>query len=291
MKAAQKLIILGVCAVFIAVGFFMWVSAGCADSESDLKYIEGEINHGKLLFDGIDRDYAFYIPGNFKKLESKSPLVFALHGFNMPLDAMIMVNASMHPLADEDGTIIIYPKATGSFEQGNLHWNDLSGLFPSSDKVDDVGYISFLIDFFIKNYNGDPDRVYVTGQSNGGIMTYTLSCMIPEKLAAVAPMISQISASMAKKHLKAKPLPIIIVNGNKDPLLPPEGGVSKSGRHSLLSVDENIEYWVKRNNIIGKPVTMDFADITQEQTDGIVTPSTIKGYFWFGNGKKRYYLA
>ena len=56
------------------------------------------------------------------------------------------------------------------------------------DNIDDVGFISALIDLMIKDYNMDPNRVYMTGISNGAIMSYRLACEIPHKIAAIAPV-------------------------------------------------------------------------------------------------------
>ena len=231
MRSAQKYVRHGIDVALIVTVLLLWASWGFADSEPDPGYMEGRVNHGKTAFGGLDRDYAFYIPKNFKQLKSKSPLVFALHGFNMPLEAMIKVNASMHPLADEDGAIIVYPKATGSVEKGDLHWNDLAYPFAASDKVDDVAYLSFLIDFFIRDYNGDPGQGVRYGPVEWG--DHDLCTELPDSRQARGHRPHDFPGDRYRcreKYPDAKGLPIMMINGDKDPLLPPSGRTSMAQR-------------------------------------------------------------
>ena len=156
----------------------------------ELKYTVGQITEAKIDYDGLNRRYLYYIPKNFNP-KTKHPLIFILHGFNQPVETIVSGYSAMQAKADADGTILIYPVATGSFEKKSLAWNTQYGSFanttsPQTEKVDDVGFISRLIDMFLDNMNVDPDRVYVTGTSLGGAMTYALSCYIPERLAAIA---------------------------------------------------------------------------------------------------------
>src|SRR6476660_4480723 len=126
---------------------------------------------------GLDRKYMYYIPQGYDE-KTKLPVVFFLHG--MGASAQIGVNVlgpQYHARADRDKAIVVYPDATSK------HWNDkIGGSYPLTDSVDDVGYISSLIDLFIKDFKGGPSRVYVSGSSNGGMMTYRLSVDIPEKI-------------------------------------------------------------------------------------------------------------
>ena len=164
----------------------------------------------------------------------------------MGASAQIGVNVlgpQFHPRAERDIAIVVYPDATSK------HWNDkLGGSYPLTDSVDDVAYITSLIDLFVNDFNGEPSRIYVSGSSNGGMMTYRLSVDIPEKIAAIAPFVSAISNQVAEQFPKAKSIPIIITSGTADTVIKWGGGPIRVTRTpSILSGDQNVAYWVKRN--------------------------------------------
>jgi polyhydroxybutyrate depolymerase len=244
---------------------------------AEMNYTPGEVTLAQIEYDGLNRDYRYYVPRGFD-LEKKHPLILVLHGYNQPIDTMVRGFAPTHPNADKDGTVIVYPAATGSMEQSNLAWNTTYGRLGSTDKVNDIGYLTFLIDLFLKKLNCDPDRVYVTGTSMGGAMTYTLSCYIPQKLAAIAPVIMQMGKPLVEKFPDAKPLPIMMITGTADPLVPPSG--LSGDRFAVVPMVENIHYWKNRNHIKGTAVVSDLPDLCTEKTNGVDTPSSIKKYVW-----------
>jgi hypothetical protein len=67
---------------------------------------------------------------------------------------------------------------------------------------------------------------YVTGTSMGGAMTCTLSCYIPEKIAAIAPVIMQMGIALIEEFKNVKPMPVMIINGSHEPLVPEWGLMS-----------------------------------------------------------------
>ncbi len=210
-----------------------------------------------MRYGGLDRKYMYYIPESYNP-KSKTPIVFFIHG--MGASAQIAVNVvgpQFNARAERDKAIVIYPDAYMK------HWNDmLGGSYPLTEMVDDVGYISSLIDIFVKDFKADPRRVYISGSSNGGMMTYRLSVAIPEKITAIAPFISDISPNVAAQFPKAPPLPIIMTNGTADPTIKWEGGIVKvTGNTELLSTEKNVEYWRIRNGAKAEPEVTELADL------------------------------
>lgn len=210
-----------------------------------------------VKFDGLDRKYMYYIPQGYEE-QAKLPVVFFLHG--MGASAQIGVNVlgpQYHARAERDKAIVVYPEATSK------RWNDkLGGSYPLTDSINDVGYLSSLIDLFIKEFKGDPSRVYFSGSSNGGMMTYRLSVDIPEKITAVAPFISAISKEVAEEFPKAKPMPIMITSGTADTIIRWDGGPIRVTRtRNILSGDDNVAYWVKRNGAKAKAKVTTLPDV------------------------------
>ena len=87
--------------------------------------------------------------------------------------------------------------------------------------VDDVGFIAALIDKLVAEQRVDPKRVYVTGMSNGGMMTHRLGIELSNRIAAIAPVVGTLFGDERKP---ATAVPALIVNGLLDKSVPPSGG-------------------------------------------------------------------
>ncbi len=241
-------------------------------------YTAGKVNEATIEHGGLNRKILYYVPKNFD-LGKKHSLIFILHGFNQPVDTVVSAYAAMQPRADADGTVLVYPVANGELEKENLAWNTRYMGLPGASKTDDVGFISHLIDFFLGSMNVDPDRVYVTGTSLGGAMTYALSAYLQGRLAAIAPVIMQVGSNFAAEFKNAKPLPVMIITGTADPLVSSKGRTD-GGALSIVSDEANIAYWKVRNGISGHPAETALDNPVTEVFKGAPTPSHIIRYSW-----------
>jgi polyhydroxybutyrate depolymerase len=105
-------------------------------------------------------------------------------------------------------------------------------------------------------YNIDRDRIYVTGISNGGMMSYRLACDLADQITAVAAVTANLSEELAARCDPARPVPLLILNGTEDPLIRWEGGeikVFRKSRGNVLSVDETVEMWRAFNGCPADP--------------------------------------
>lgn len=251
-----------------------------------LHFKTGEVNSATIQFDNIPRQCKYYVPKNFN-LEAKHPLIIILHGFNQNIEATISWYETCKAKADVDGTILVYPISTGDGSKGTLAWNTRYGTyastaFPETERVDDIGYVSYLIDAFTDTMHCDPDRVYITGTSLGGAFTYALTCYIPEKIAAAAPAIMQMGTKMLHDFPAVPSLPIMIINGSADPSVSDKGNNGDPSKDMLayMSVVDNIAYWKARNGITAAAVVTELADPVVEQFKGQPMPSHIVKYVW-----------
>jgi polyhydroxybutyrate depolymerase len=154
-------------------------------------------------------------------------------------------------LADEEGFVAVYPDAVEN------HWNDGRSkeevdYRAHQENIDDVGFIPALIDRQVIEGNVDPQGVYVTGMSNGAMITYRLAGELSEKIAAAAPVDGNIPENLAANHAPGKPVSMLVINNTADPLMPWEGGdiIGPFGKEKLgkvLSVCESVKLWVKHN--------------------------------------------
>src|ERR1041385_5504790 len=125
-----------------------------------------------FTFDGILRSYIVHLPTGFNPGNSY-PLVVNMHGYSSNASQQELYTA-MDAVADTAGFIVAYPDGIAS------SWNS----YFNTGGVNDVSFISALIDTMILNYNSDPQRVYACGMSNGGFMTHRLACELHFRIAA-----------------------------------------------------------------------------------------------------------
>jgi polyhydroxybutyrate depolymerase len=152
-------------------------------------------------------------------------------------------------LAASEGFIAVYPEA----EPTDRRWNDgrtVQKYRSQRENIDDVGFISAVIDRLAAEYPIDFNRVYVTGISNGAMMTHRLAVDIADKIAAAAMVTGNIPEEYFNKGIPRRPVPMLIMNGTDDPLMPWNGGAVKAGRRDLgqvISTPQTVDFWRTHN--------------------------------------------
>ena len=207
---------------------------------------------GGFMHGGIQRDYLLYIPA-IHDPATAVPLVFNLHGYTSN-NLEQLYYGDFRGIADTANFIIALPN--GTLDQlGNRAWNSFG-----TSTVDDLGYITALIDTIAAQYNVDADRVYSTGMSNGGFMSYDLACFRSQRFAAVASvtgsMITPRFATCAATH----PVPVMQIHGTADPTVNYNGGSGVAGIEAVVA------YWVQQTHCNAAPVITPVPNINT--TDG-----------------------
>ena len=197
----------------IAVLFLCWLAAGAAEAQA-----AGSRSYH--LSDGTrDRMYLLYRPASLDN-RKPVPLVIVLHGGFGSAD---QAESSYHwdALADQQGFVVAYPDGI------RRSWN--AGGFCCGtalrDNVDDVGFLTRLIDAVSKAGNIDPQRVYLTGMSNGAAMTYRYACEGTYPIAAIGPVAGSFSYSCSRAH----PVSVMAIHGLDDENVPFAGGQGTKG--------------------------------------------------------------
>jgi polyhydroxybutyrate depolymerase len=190
------------------------------------------------------RTYLLYAPPNVPA-GKKLALVLALHGGGGNADS-VKTDSRFHELAAKRGFLVAFPNG---YEH---NWNDGRGIpdWPAHrENVDDVGFLSALIDHLVATRNADPRRVFATGISNGGLMSLRLGCELAGKIAAIAPVARTMPVKMAEGCRPSQPMPVIFFLGAADPLVPFAGGdqVIRSHRTPTLSGAATGEKWARLN--------------------------------------------
>jgi len=204
-----------------------------------------------LVVGGLTRVYLEVVP---ESLRRPAPLVLLLHGGGQSMRKLFRQRRGgtrrwLH-LAERDGFVLVAPNgaaAGGGDPAGDRQsWNDLRpDKTEGNSTADDVAFIAALIDRVARDHPIDRRRVYVTGSSNGGMMTYRLLIERPELFAAAAAFIATLPQSEVPDA--PRPTPLMIMNGTADKLVPYGGGAIAKTRGMARSSDATLDYWLRVN--------------------------------------------
>lgn len=155
-----------------------------------------------------------------------APLLFVLHGFGgtaADMRSYTGIEDELQRLGNFKA-IVVYPNGTGAESGLPQSWNAGNCCpFAIYEPVDDVAFFDALITKLSGQYNIDPQRVWVMGHSNGGMMAYRLACELSEKVTAIA---VAAGAFMVDTCAPAQPLSALHVHGGADLVVPLEGGIT-----------------------------------------------------------------
>jgi len=210
-----------------------------------------ELVRQTLQWQNRERVYHVRYP-NHQRPDTPKALVFVLHGGG-GADAQQMAHRTgMNRIADREDFITVYPAGVDG------QWNDGRGKTfrraQGNTDVDDVGFIATVIATLVRKRHADPNRIYAMGLSNGGMMTYRLGIELGDQLAAIAAVIANLPENISGQR-PVRPLPVLIMNGTDDPMMPWNGGPVRvlGGEYgTVLSTERTVQYWV---NVAGLPRT------------------------------------
>jgi polyhydroxybutyrate depolymerase len=205
-------------------------------------------SRGTLEFGGLTRTYLVHLPLSYDA-RKRWPLVLALHGGGGAGPGTQRLT-HLGEIADRRGFIVVYPDG---IRRG---WADgRSTTAAERSGVDDVGFISALLDKLAGEYSIDSARVYATGISNGGFMAQRLACELSGRVAAVASVAATVGEGLAARCKPSRRVPVMMIHGTEDPLVPWAGGEVKVGaRGRILSVNATVRKWASLDGCASTPI-------------------------------------
>jgi polyhydroxybutyrate depolymerase len=239
---------------FTLICSFLCFSAGAQQT------INESISHG-----GITRDYILYVPANYTGTEVV-PLLFNFHGYTSNASQQ-MFYGDFRSIADTAGFIIVHPEGTLD-GNGTTHFNVGWG----GSTVDDVGFTAALIDSISVQYNINQDRIYSTGMSNGGFMSFKLACELSDRIAGVASVTGSILPATLTNCDALHPTPVMQIHGTTDGTVPYNGGAGWTEPIASL-----VDYWAGFNNCDLTAVVEDIPDINTNDGTTVERYSYING--------------
>jgi polyhydroxybutyrate depolymerase len=193
------------------------------DANAAVPQLMGKLTRNSGTIGGRERNFLLYLPPDLKP---GSPLLLVFHGGGQDAkDLRIATGYEFDLLADKYGFVVVYPDG---IDNG---WNACrKSVRRNARSVDDVAFIEAIIGHQATVNGIDKKRVFATGHSNGGAISFRLALEHPEEFAGVA-VISSSLPSQSDMGCKPKniPIPMMIINGTADPVNPYRGG-SNNGR-------------------------------------------------------------
>lgn len=229
---------------------------GCrpaADSESESES-QSQSQNGTWTIEsgGQQRSYALYVPAS---VPDPAPLVLMLHGaFGSAEHSQEYYG--WDAAAERYGFVVAYAEGLGRA------WAAGGGCCgrPGREQVDDVGFLTAVVADVSRRVAIDPDRVYATGMSNGGMMAYRLACDTTI-FAAIAP----VAATLAGECPSPAPVSVLHIHGTEDGIIRYDGEPGRAADHvtgpAIVSL---VDMWR----------TVDGCDAPREATEGVVTTSS-----------------
>jgi polyhydroxybutyrate depolymerase len=171
------------------------------------------------------RSYRVHVPPSYDPAV-RTPLVFNFHGLTMNAVTQEWYSR-MLATSDTEGFVVVHPDGIGN------SWNSggCCGDAASQD-IDDVGFVSGMLDELEAELCVDTKRVYATGMSNGGHMSNQLACALSHRFAAVAPVAG---SNYSETCNVSRPVPMLHFHGTADAIVPYALGTTA------------VDAWIDRN--------------------------------------------
>ncbi|NMH89087.1 alpha/beta hydrolase family esterase [Flavivirga algicola] len=204
---------------------------------------------GTMLHDDTERIHKIYIPSSYT-IEKPAPLLLLIHGYSEPA-GWILEYTKFQPLAEKYGFIIACPE--GKINRAKVPAWDFSSTNEKGE-IKDVDYINSFMDKLINDYSIDKKRIYITGFSQGGYMSFIAGCHLNNRIAAIAPVSGAMPVSSLFKCAPVHSTPAIVINGDNDNAVPYNG--NRFGK----SVKESLNFWIDYNKCDKIPVITSVED-------------------------------
>lgn len=204
-----------------------------------------------VLIEGHYRSFMYNLPAVDIKNGS---LMFIMHGSGGSSTDMIKRTTTLEAMSAKDKLLVVYPNGYQHY------WNECrkySNAAANKEDVNEGAFFTAMINYFQKKYGISTSKVFASGFSGGGHMSYKLAATMPGKIKAIAAVVANLpdSASCDCK-LSGKAKPVLIINGTEDATNPYNGGemfINNASFGVVLSTEKTFAYWAKLAGYNGAP--------------------------------------
>jgi len=196
---------------------------------------------------GLQRTYWLHVPADLKP---GAPLMVVIHGYTSGAK-YIMDYSKMNDIADREGFVVVYPQGTVDL-QGNTFFN-VGYDFHRDSSVNDLSFIRELTVDVSQHYESNSSKIFVTGMSNGGDMSYMLACTSTDIFKAFAPVAGVLMKEIRDSCDTDTPIPLFEMHGTVDNISSYEGDMDNSdGYGAYLDLPSSTQFFVEANGLSKK---------------------------------------
>jgi len=211
----------------------------------------------KLQHGGLQRAYLVHVPRGYDATRP-TPVVVAFHGGGGDMNLQANTNYNIVGKADSAGFIAVFPNGYSRLPSGKLAtWNAGNCCDRARDlNVDDVGFVRAMLVQLKARVNVDPQRIFATGMSNGGMLSHRLACEMPDTFRAIAPVAGTDGTLSCSP---VRPISVLHIHAKNDTHVLFNGGAGKDAFRDqtkvadFVSVPETISRWTQRNRCAVPP--------------------------------------
>lgn len=221
-----------------------------------------------LNVDGRGRTYRLHVPAD-RDPSAPLALVVALHGGGGN-GANLQAKIGLDAIADRESFLVAYPDGSGRLDDYLLTWNagNCCG-YALDEQVDDTAFLRAMVADISRTYSIDSRRVYATGMSNGGMMSYRLACEAADLFAAVAPVAGALNLESCEP---SGPVSVLAIHGTADQHVLFEGGAPAVTVDPHPRVDRSVHsalaYWAAQDGCALEPTRAQAGAVVHEVYPG-----------------------
>ncbi len=239
------------------------VSPGCLRDSSG--------GRRRILVDGLERVFQVDVP---EEHEGPLPVVFNFHGRTSNGDQQ-RTFSGMSELADREGFLVAYAEGIGATWNGGLCCGEAR-----ARDIDDIAFVEAMLTDLEASFCIDPQRIYATGLSNGGILSHRIACELSDRFAAIATVAGH---NMFPGCEPGRPMPVLHFHGDADLVVQYRGLIG-----AYPPVVEGMEDWAERNGCgAGREERARIEEVLCETWSGCEAETELctvegGGHQWFG---------
>jgi polyhydroxybutyrate depolymerase len=196
---------------------------------------------------GLTRSYLLHVPPALPA--GPVPLVLVFHGGGGNGSGTERLTR-FSELADRERLLVAYPEGIGR------NWYDGREFTRSRahrERIDDVAFVTAMLDAIARAHAVDPRRIYATGISNGAVFSHYLAAHLAPRIAAIAPVVGGIADPPDAWLQPAQAVSVLILQGTTDPLVPYRGGAIAFGRGRIIDTEDAARRWARLNGAAPEP--------------------------------------